>query len=75
MSTAADKPNLLAQAVAATDTITPPHRAADGHEEDRPPGHDRSADLEFQLEIRTIASRILAAALIDGAWETETVAS
>jgi hypothetical protein len=66
--------DILVPADAATNEITPPHRAAAEREENPPRERDRSADLEFQLEIQTIASRILAAALIDGAREAESVA-
>ena len=72
MPTGTHESDFLAQAVAATDAITPPHPSADGREEPHPPERDRSADLD--LEIRTIASRILAAALIDGALGPESVA-
>lgn len=75
MSTATHQSDILVvPADAATNEITPPHRTAADREENHPLERDRSADLEFQLEIQTIASRILAAALIDGACEAESVA-
>lgn len=74
MSTATHPSDILEPADAATNEITPPHRAAAERGENHPLERDRSADLEFQLEIQTIASRILAAALMDGAREAESVA-
>lgn len=74
MSTATHESDFLAPADAATDEITPPRRAAVEREEHQTVEQERSADLEFRLEIQTIASRILAAALMDGAREAESVA-
>ena len=74
MSTAIHEPN-ASDAVMADPRIARADSPGLAREEATTPEPERSADLEIRLAIQTIASRILAAALIERAQEAESLAT